>query len=266
MVRAIMHGCNGAMGQVISGIAAKDEEISIVAGIDMRTEQKNDYPVFASLNECKVEADVVIDFSNAKAVDELLNYCGEKKLPLVLCTTGLSEDQLAKVTETSKETAILKSANMSLGINTLMDLLQTAIKKLAPAGFDVEIVEKHHNQKLDAPSGTALALADAMNEAMDNTYSYKLDRSSERKKRDAKEIGIQAVRGGSIVGEIPEIYQYQIQVGFTECIIVNASYFYISKEFVRDNIDIEILTELLSLGELVDSDANKVTNVFSTLF
>ena len=151
-------------------------------------------------------ADVVIDFSNAKAVDELLNYCGEKKLPLVLCTTGLSEDQLAKVTETSKETAILKSANMSLGINTLMDLLQTAIKKLAPAGFDVEIVEKHHNQKLDAPSGTALALADAMNEAMDNTYFYKLDRSSERKKRDAKEIGIQAVRGGSIVGEHEVIF------------------------------------------------------------
>ena len=148
----------------------------------------------------------MIDFSNAKAVDELLNYCGEKKLPLVLCTTGLSEDQLAKVTETSKETAILKSANMSLGINTLMDLLQTAIKKLAPAGFDVEIVEKHHNQKLDAPSGTALALADAMNEAMDNTYFYKLDRSSERKKRDAKEIGIQAVRGGSIVGEHEVIF------------------------------------------------------------
>ena len=95
---------------------------------------------------------------------------------------------------------------MSLGINTLMDLLQTAIKKLAPAGFDVEIVEKHHNQKLDAPSGTALALADAMNEAMDHTYSYKLDRSSERKKRDAKEIGIQAVRGGSIVGEHEVIF------------------------------------------------------------
>ena len=158
------------------------------------------------ITQCDVDVDVVIDFSNAKAVDELLNYCGEKKLPLVLCTTGLSEDQLAKVTETSKETAILKSANMSLGINTLMDLLQTAIKKLAPAGFDVEIVEKHHNQKLDAPSGTALALADAMNEAMDNTYSYKLDRSSERKKRDAKEIGIQAVRGGSIVGEHEVIF------------------------------------------------------------
>lgn len=206
MTKVIMHGCNGKMGQVITGLIAQDEDVKIVAGIDTYDEKKNDYQVYKTIRECQIAADVVIDFSNAKAVDELLNYCGEKKLPLVLCTTGLSEDQLAKVTETSKETAILKSANMSLGINTLMDLLQTAIKKLAPAGFDVEIVEKHHNQKLDAPSGTALALADAMNEAMDNTYSYKLDRSSERKKRDAKEIGIQAVRGGSIVGEHEVIF------------------------------------------------------------
>ena len=114
MVRAIMHGCNGAMGQVISGIAEKDEEISIVAGIDMRTEQKSDYPVFASLKDCDVEADVVIDFSNAAAVDELLDWCAEKKMPVVLCTTGLSEVQLAKVEETAEKTAVLRSANMSL--------------------------------------------------------------------------------------------------------------------------------------------------------
>lgn len=156
MVRAIMHGCNGAMGQVISGIAAKDEEISIVAGIDMRTEQKNDYPVFASLNECKVEADVVIDFSNAAAVDELLDWCAEKKMPVVLCTTGLSEVQLAKVEETAEKTAVLRSANMSLGINMLLKLLKEAAQILAPAGFDIEILEKHPQQKVDAPSGTAL--------------------------------------------------------------------------------------------------------------
>ena len=136
MVRAIMHGCNGAMGQVISGIAAKDEEISIVAGIDMRTEQKNDYPVFASLNECKVEADVVIDFSYAAAVDELLDWCAEKKMPVVLCTTGLSEVQLAKVEETAEKTAVLRSANMSLGINMLLKLLKEAAQILAPAGFE----------------------------------------------------------------------------------------------------------------------------------
>ena len=206
MVRAIMHGCNGAMGQVISGIAAKDEEISIVAGIDMRTEQKNDYPVFASLNECKVEADVVIDFSNAAAVDELLDWCAEKKMPVVLCTTGLSEVQLAKVEETAEKTAVLRSANMSLGINTLMKLIQDAAKVLATAGFDMEIVEKHHRLKLDAPSGTALALADSLNEAMDNQYHYVYDRSQRRQQRDDKEIGISAVRGGTIVGEHEVIF------------------------------------------------------------
>lgn len=206
MTRAIMNGCNGKMGQCITGICAQDEDIEIVAGIDTYDGIKNDYPVFASLKECTVDADVIIDFSNAKAVDALLAYGVEKQIPIVLCTTGLSEQQLADVEKAYEKVAILKSANMSLGINTLMELLKKAAQVFAPAGFDMEIVEKHHNQKLDAPSGTALALADAMNEAMDNTYSYKLDRSSERKKRDAKEIGIQAVRGGSIVGEHEVIF------------------------------------------------------------
>ena len=206
MTRIIMHGCNGHMGQVITGIVANDANAQIVAGIDLRDDGHNLYPVFASLEECNVEADVIIDFASAKAEDTLVDYIKKTKIPAVICTTGLSDEQIASINEASKSVAILRSANMSLGINTLMDLLQTAIKKLAPAGFDVEIVEKHHNQKLDAPSGTALALADAMNEAMDDTYSYKLDRSSERKKRDAKEIGIQAVRGGSIVGEHEVIF------------------------------------------------------------
>ena len=213
MVRAIMHGCNGAMGQVISGIAAKDEEISIVAGIDMRTEQKNDYPVFASLNECKVEADVVIDFSNAAAVDELLDWCAEKKMPVVLCTTGLSEVQLAKVEETAEKTAVLRSANMSLGINMLLKLLKEAAQILAPAGFDIEILEKHHNQKVDAPSGTAIALADS-NQRGDGQYIPFTNtiRSATREKRDAKEIGIQAIRGGTIVGEHDVIFAGQDEV------------------------------------------------------
>lgn len=201
MIRVIMHGCNGRMGQVITGLIAQDSEITIVAGVDTYDERKNDYPVFQTITDCDIDADVVIDFSNAGAVDGLLTYCTEKKLPVVLCTTGLSEEQLVRVEESAKQTAVLKSANMSLGINTLMELLQMAVKVLYPAGFDVEIVEKHHNQKLDAPSGTALALADAMNEAMDQTFDYKLDRSAERKKRERSEIGIQAVRGGTIVGE-----------------------------------------------------------------
>lgn len=206
MTRVIMHGCNGRMGQMISGLCTADPEIEIVAGVDTYTEQKNDYPVFASIDQCDVAADAIIDFSNASAVDGLLDYCEEKQIPVVLCSTGLSEEQLAKVDEASKKVAVLKSANMSLGINTLMSLLKQAVKVLAPAGFDVEIVEKHHNQKLDAPSGTALALADSINEAVDNRYEYVYDRSDRRAKRDAKELGISAVRGGTIVGEHEVIF------------------------------------------------------------
>ena len=206
MTRVIMHGCNGRMGQMISGLCTADPEIEIVAGVDTYTEQKNDYPVFASIDQCDVAADAIIDFSNASAVDGLLDHCETKQIPVVLCSTGLSEEQLAKVDEASKKVAVLKSANMSLGINTLMSLLKQAVKVLAPAGFDVEIVEKHHNQKLDAPSGTALALADSINEAMDNRYEYVYDRSDRRAKRDAKELGISAVRGGTIVGEHEVIF------------------------------------------------------------
>lgn len=148
----------------------------------------------------------MIDFSSAKATDQVLAYCKEKKLPLVLCTTGLSEEQLAKVEETAKETAVLRSANMSLGINILLKLLQDAAKILATAGYDMEIVERHHNLKVDAPSGTALALADSLNEAMDGQYHYVYDRSQKREKRDAKEIGISAVRGGTIVGDHEVIF------------------------------------------------------------
>lgn len=155
---------------------------------------------------------MVIDFSNAKAVDGVLDYCVDKQVPVVLCTTGLSDEQLAKVEDCYKKVAVLKSANMSLGINTLMALLKKAAQVFAPAGFDMEIVEKHHNLKLDAPSGTALALADSINEAMDNEYHYVYDRSQRREKRDPKEIGISAVRGGSIVGEHEVLFCGQDEV------------------------------------------------------
>lgn len=206
MVRAIMHGCNGKMGRVITGLIRDDDAIEIVAGIDTYTGTANDYPVFESIESCDVEADVVIDFSNASAVDHLLDYCAKKKLPVVLCTTGLSEEQLRKVEETAEQTAVLKSANMSLGINLLLKLLQNAAKVLGPAGFDIELVERHHNQKVDTPSGTALALADSVNEALDNQYTYVFDRSQVRQKRGEKEIGISAVRGGTIVGDHEVIF------------------------------------------------------------
>ena len=201
MVRAIMHGCNGKMGQTITGICKEDTGIEIVAGIDLYDGVPNDYPVFQTISQCDVKADVIIDFSNAKAVDDLLEYAVERQLPVVLCTTGLSEEQLQKVEATYEKVAILKSANMSLGVNTLLELLKKAALVFAPAGYDMEIVEKHHNLKLDAPSGTAIALADSMNEALDGKYNYVYDRSQVRQQRDKYEIGISAVRGGSIVGE-----------------------------------------------------------------
>ena len=206
MIRVIMHGCNGKMGQVISGLIAADDAVELVAGIDARDDGHNPYPVFTDINSCDIEADCLIDFSVAAAVDNLLDYCVAKNLPCVLCTTGLSEEQLAKVAEASKKVAILKSANMSLGINLLLKMLKEAAGVLAPAGFDMEIVEKHHNLKVDAPSGTALALADSINEEFDNEYEYVYDRSARREKRPKKEIGISAVRGGTIVGDHDVIF------------------------------------------------------------
>ena len=212
MVKIIMHGCNGHMGQVISNIVEKDANAQIVAGIDIADQGKNSYPVFTDIDACQVEADASIDFSSAKATDKLLEYSAARQIPVVLCSTGLSQEQLAKVEETSRKVAVLKSANMSLGINTLLKLVQDAAKVLAAAGFDMEIVEKHHRLKLDAPSGTALALADSINEAMDNQYHYVYDRSQKREKRDDKEIGISAVRGGTIVGEHEIIFAGQDEV------------------------------------------------------
>lgn len=206
MVKILMHGCNGKMGRMITEIVKNEEDAVIAAGVDKFTGIPNDYPVFKEITQCDVDVDVVIDFSNAGAVDELLDYCVKKSLPVVLCTTGLSDEQLKKVDECSEKIAVLKSANMSMGINLLLKLLKDAAKVLAPAGYDIELVEKHHNQKLDAPSGTALALADSINEAMGNEYEYVYDRSQVRKKRDAKEIGISAVRAGTIVGEHEVIF------------------------------------------------------------
>lgn len=201
MVKVLMHGCNGKMGQVITRIIAETEGMELAAGVDNYQGIQNPYPVFDSVAACDVPVDVVIDFSNASAVDGLLEACVNKHLPVVLCTTGLSEKQIEHVREASKQTAVLRSANMSLGVNLLLKLLQDAAKVLAPAGFDIEIVEKHHNQKLDAPSGTAVAMAESVNEALGHEYTYNYDRSSVRKKREKKEIGIVAVRGGTIVGE-----------------------------------------------------------------
>lgn len=212
MVRIIMHGCNGRMGQTISRLVKEDNDVQIVAGIDPFDGPVNDYPVYKNINECDIEADAVIDFASAQAVDNLLSYCLEKKIPIVLCTTGLSEEQLKKVEEASKSIAVLKSANMSVGVNLLIKILKENAKVLADAGFDIEIVEKHHKMKKDAPSGTALALADSINAANDNRFAYVYDRSPRSEARRADEIGISAVRGGTIVGDHDVIFAGEDEV------------------------------------------------------
>lgn len=212
MVRVIMHGCNGRMGQFITKMAKEDAGVEIVAGVDPFDGIKNDYPVFKSIDECNIEADVVIDFAAKSAVEGLLDYCVSKKLPLVLCTTGLDALELKKVEDAAKEIPVLKSANMSLGINLIMKILKEYSALLADEGYDIEIVEKHHNQKKDAPSGTALALADVINEATEDKYQYTYDRHEKLAKRDKLEIGISSVRGGTIVGEHEVIFAGEDEV------------------------------------------------------
>ena len=201
MTRIIMVGCGGKMGKTISDIVRNDSEAEIVAGVDINTSWANDYPVYPAIKDVKEEADVIIDFSTPKVLEELLSYAKEKKAAVVLCTTGYSEEQIEMINAAAKECTLLRSANMSMGINTMVKVMETVAKTLADAGFDIDIVERHHNQKLDAPSGTAIALADVINEQLDGEYEYVYDRSGRREKRPVKEIGLSAVRGGTIVGE-----------------------------------------------------------------
>lgn len=205
MINMIMHGCGGKMGRVVAEIVSSDEACQIVAGIDPGMPQA-DFPVFPTPAECNIDADVIIDFSTATAVPALLEFSKDRNIPVVVCTTALSDETMELLNETAQHVAVLKSANMSIGVNLLLELVQKASQILYDANFDIEIVEKHHNQKIDAPSGTAMALADAINEAMEEQFHYVYDRSQTREKRDRKEIGIHAVRGGNIVGDHDVIF------------------------------------------------------------
>ena len=201
------------MGQVVTDIIAAEPDVQIVAGIDAVVDLHNrEYPVFTKAADCQVPADVIIDFSTAKAVDVLVNYGVERNIPIVLCTTGLSEEQIANIKAASEEIAILRSANMSIGVNLLLKLLREVSGTLTESGFDPEIIEQHHRRKIDAPSGTAAALADAINEGTGGKYHYVYDRSERREKRDAKEIGVSSVRGGTIVGVHDVIFAGQDEV------------------------------------------------------
>lgn len=212
MTNIIIHGCGGKMGKVVERIVNSDPSCQVVAGIDPREGLTADYPVFKSVNDSTVKGDVIIDFSTASAIPTLLEYCKKTNTPAVLCTTGFSDELTAQVHEDAKQVALLKSANMSVGVNLILSVVKKMAETLYDSGFDIEIVEKHHNQKIDAPSGTALAIADSINEALGNKLEYVYDRSQVRQKRDRKELGIHAIRGGTIVGEHDIIFAGQDEV------------------------------------------------------
>lgn len=205
MTKIILSGCNGKMGQVISRLVETDETVTVVCGLDINTSANNGYPVVDDLSKFDGKADVIIDFSHPDTMDKLVPYCEATGTALVMATTGLSEAQVDRLNQLSEKVAVFRSANMSIGINLLMSLVKKAAQTLE-GDFDIEIVEKHHNQKIDAPSGTALMLADGISEALTTKPGYVYDRHSVRKKREKDEIGIHAVRGGTIVGEHEVIF------------------------------------------------------------
>lgn len=226
MINILLNGCNGKMGRVITELASQDNNIKIVCGIDINTTKNYDYPVYSSPSEVKEKADIIIDFSHPSATNSIIDYAKKENIAIVVATTGLSKEQIAYVKDAASVVPVFYSANMSIGVNLLIDLARKATKLLSDK-FDIEIVEKHHNQKIDAPSGTALAIADAVNEELDSSYNYVYDRHSVRKKRDKNEIGIHAVRGGTIVGEHDVIF-----AGNSE--VVTLSHLAMSKEIFAE--------------------------------
>ena len=216
MVKIILSGCSGKMGHVITKCVEHKENGEIVAGVDIN---KCDapYPIFASFSEIDVDADVIIDFSHPSVLASLLEYCKKNKMPAVIATTGLSDEQKKEIEDTSKEVPMFFSANMSIGVNLISELAAKAARVLE-GSFDIEIVEAHHNQKIDAPSGTALMLADSISDALTNKPTYEFDRHSKRAKRDPNEIGIHSIRGGTIVGEHEVIF-----AGLDEIITISHS-------------------------------------------
>ena len=199
MTKIILCGANGKMGHVIQSVVSGRDDCEIVAGVDINTESK-DFPIYSTFGEVKENADVIIDFSNPALLDSMLSFSTDTNTPVVIATTGYDDKQKKQIENAAKSSAIFFTYNMSMGINLLANLAKKATEVLG-SDFDIEIVEKHHNQKIDAPSGTALMLADAICEEIDEPMKYEYDRHSKREKRTKNEIGIHSVRGGTIVGE-----------------------------------------------------------------
>ncbi|MBU3189872.1 4-hydroxy-tetrahydrodipicolinate reductase [Clostridium bowmanii] len=210
MIRMLLNGCNGKMGKVISEMTKASKTISIVSGVD-RNSSNIDYPCYNSIDECKEEIDVILDFSRPDALNSLCKYVKEKNIPIVFCTTGYSPEQLGEIHDLSTEIAVFHSANMSIGINIINNMLKR-ISNMLYNDFDIEIIEKHHNQKVDAPSGTALLLANTIKNSIKEETTFVCGRDG-ISKRQPNEIGIHAIRGGNIVGDHEIIF-----AGKGECI------------------------------------------------
>lgn len=198
MIKILINGCNGKMGQVVSDLARKDEEFEVVGGFDI-SKREDDYPIFTSIEEINIKPDVIIDFSVPKATFNILEYALKTNTPIVIATTGFSEKENKKIEEISKNVAIFKSANMSFDVTMMKNLLKLIAPKLE--GTDIEVTEVHHNRKIDSPSGTAQMFANTINEALGNKYHYEYNRHDRHEKRDKYEIGMNSIRGGNIVGE-----------------------------------------------------------------
>lgn len=205
MRRIMLRGCNGRMGRCVSELCASRSDMVIAAGVDIDTTKRFNYPVYSNPIEYTGSADVAVDFSSPQQLDSLLDYCLRRKLPLVLATTGLSAGQIALIEKAAGEIPIFRSANMSLGISLLSELIARAAMVLGE-DFNIEIVERHHNQKLDAPSGTAYMLLHSLEEALPYSPEPVFDRHSRSEKRPPHEIGMHAIRGGSIVGDHDVIF------------------------------------------------------------
>ncbi|WP_019679219.1 4-hydroxy-tetrahydrodipicolinate reductase [Ruminococcus flavefaciens] len=205
MTNIVICGANGKMGHNIYNCADERDDCRVIAGIDLYTKQYADFPIFETPAQLPEKPDVIIDFSNPASLDGLLDYCLSTGTPLVIGATGYTDEQIAKIRSAAQQIPVFFTFNMSLGINLLVELAKKAASVLGDS-FDIEIVEKHHNQKIDAPSGTAIMLANAINETLDNSKHYVYDRHSRRQKREKSEIGMHAIRGGTIVGEHDVIF------------------------------------------------------------
>lgn len=211
MTNIAICGANGKMGKNIYNCIKEREDCKAVAGVDIYTEQYADFPIVETPAQLPVKPDVIIDFSNPALLDGLLDYCLSTGTPLVIGSTGYSDEQIAQIKKAAGQIPVFFTFNMSIGINLLVNLAKKAAAVLGDQ-FDIEIVEKHHNQKIDAPSGTAIMLANAINETLDNSKHYVYDRHSRRQKREKSEIGMHAIRGGTIVGEHDVIFAGQDEV------------------------------------------------------